>query len=67
VAWLGPRPETIRNFALKHVARELAAKAGVPVCPGSDLMQSTEEAVAAAVAGEEDDAAASQGAEDEGI
>jgi hypothetical protein len=38
----------IHNFALKHVARELAKAAGVPVLEGSGLVTSTEAAVEAA-------------------
>jgi urea carboxylase len=46
--WLGPCAATMRDFALKHVARELAESAGVPVLKGSGLVASPEEAVAAA-------------------
>ena len=33
-----PTPEQIRQFGSKHVARELAARAGVPLVPGSGLL-----------------------------
>ena len=36
--WLGPTAESIRLFGLKHTARELAEKASVPLCPGTDLV-----------------------------
>lgn len=29
IVWLGPSATTLHNFALKHVAREIAEKAGV--------------------------------------
>lgn len=38
----------MHDFALKHVAREIAEAAGVPVLKGSGLVASPEEAVAAA-------------------
>lgn len=41
----GPRAETMRAFGLKHRARELAEKAGVPCVPGTGLLPTLEEAV----------------------
>ncbi|KAH0835743.1 allophanate hydrolase subunit 2-domain-containing protein [Lanmaoa asiatica] len=41
--WLGPRPEVIRAMGLKHEARGLAAKAGLPLVPGSRGLVSTSE------------------------
>jgi urea carboxylase len=38
----------MHDFALKHVAREIAEMAGVPVLKGSGLVESPEAAVAAA-------------------
>ncbi len=35
VAWIGPRPETIRMMGDKANARRVALEAGVPVLPGS--------------------------------
>ncbi|WP_439815076.1 urea carboxylase [Zavarzinia sp. CC-PAN008] len=48
VAFIGPRPEHLREFGLKHRAREIAKASGVPLLPGSDLLASADEAVAAA-------------------
>ncbi|TCP60890.1 urea carboxylase precursor [Rhodovulum bhavnagarense] len=38
IAFIGPRPDHIRAFGLKHVARDLAKAAGVPLLPGSGLL-----------------------------
>jgi len=43
--WLGPTPESMRLFGLKHTARELAEKASVPLCPGTDLVLTKEAAL----------------------
>lgn len=46
IAWVGPSPSSIESFGIKHTARELAAKAGVPIVPGSKgLIENEEEAV----------------------
>ena len=37
IKFIGPRPEHMRAFGLKHTARELAARANAPLLPGSDL------------------------------
>src|SRR5688572_27280022 len=39
IAFVGPTPEQMTAFGLKHTARELAAKAGVPMAPGSGLLE----------------------------
>lgn len=48
IAFVGPTGEQIREFGLKHRARELAAQAQVPMAPGTGLLHSMEEALAAA-------------------
>ena len=48
VKWLGPTPEQIIAFGLKHEARRLAGEAGVPLVPGTDLLASARDAVSAA-------------------
>ncbi|KAK7990729.1 urea carboxylase [Apiospora arundinis] len=43
--FVGPSPESIEQFGLKHTARELATKAGVPVVPGSQgLLRNADDA-----------------------
>lgn len=50
ICFVGPTAETIDAFGIKHIARELADKAGVPIVPGTKgLIQSADEAVAHAV------------------
>ena len=48
IRWLGPTPEQIIAFGLKHEARRLAGDAGVPLVPGTDLLENVEAAVSAA-------------------
>ncbi|NKC12163.1 MAG: urea carboxylase [Gammaproteobacteria bacterium] len=48
IAFCGPTPEQIVQFSLKHISRELCEKSGVPLTPGTGLLESVEEAVAAA-------------------
>ncbi|WP_411828045.1 urea carboxylase [Luteolibacter sp. AS25] len=43
--WLGPTGASMREFGLKHTARDLATAAGVPLCPGTGLVGSLEEAL----------------------
>ncbi len=38
IAFIGPRPEEIRAFGLKHRARELATAQKLPLLPGSGLL-----------------------------
>ncbi len=48
IAFMGPTATQILEFGLKHRARELAAAAGVPMTPGTGLLNSLEQATAAA-------------------
>lgn len=48
IAFVGPTAQQIGEFGLKHRARELAAAAGVPMTPGTALLDSLPEALAAA-------------------
>ena len=50
VAFIGPTPDNIRAFGLKHTARDLAQAYGVPLAPGTDLLTDAEAARAAAEA-----------------
>jgi urea carboxylase len=45
VVFLGPTPDQIRQFGLKHEARALAQANAVPLVPGSDLLDDIETAV----------------------
>ncbi|HEY0266293.1 MAG TPA: biotin carboxylase N-terminal domain-containing protein, partial [Rhizomicrobium sp.] len=46
IVFIGPRPEHIRAFGLKHTAREIAQRAGVPLLPGSGLLENAAHAQA---------------------
>ncbi len=48
LVWLGPTPEQIETFGLKHRARERAVAARMPLAPGTGLLTSADEAVRAA-------------------
>ncbi|PPC75164.1 urea carboxylase [Pokkaliibacter plantistimulans] len=49
IAFVGPTPEQMEDFGLKHRARELAQQADVPMSPGSGLLQSLAQAQQAAL------------------
>lgn len=44
IVFIGPTAAQMRNFGLKHLARELAARIGVALLPGSALLESREDA-----------------------
>ena len=48
IAFIGPTPDNIRAFGLKHTARDLARAQGVPLAPGTDLLTDAAAAEAAA-------------------
>ena len=48
VVFIGPTPENIRTFGLKHSARALAAANGLPLAPGTGLLTGADEAAEAA-------------------
>ena len=48
IAFIGPTPEQLRVFGLKHTARALARQHGVPMLEGTDLLDSLDAALAAA-------------------
>jgi urea carboxylase len=50
IAFVGPTPEQLRVFGLKHTARALAKQHGVPMLEGTDLLENLD---AALKAGEE--------------
>ena len=48
IVFVGPTPDQVRRFGLKHTSREIAEAAGVPLTPGTGLLQSLEDAKSAA-------------------
>jgi urea carboxylase len=48
IAFIGPTPAQMRDFGLKHTARELALAHDVPLLPGSGLLDDVEHALSAA-------------------
>jgi urea carboxylase len=48
ITFIGPHPEHIEAFALKHTARETAKRCGVPLLPGTGLLADLEDALAQA-------------------
>ncbi|ARS51419.1 urea carboxylase [Ectopseudomonas mendocina] len=47
IAFVGPTPEQLRVFGLKHTARALAKQHGVPMLEGTELLESIDAALAA--------------------
>ena len=50
IVFIGPTPQQMRAFGLKHTARELAREANVPLLPGTGLLADAAEALTAAAA-----------------
>src|SRR5205814_2733039 len=48
LVFIGPTPAQMRLFGLKHTARALATKAGVPLLPGTGLLADVDTALAEA-------------------
>ncbi|MBN2982465.1 biotin carboxylase N-terminal domain-containing protein [Cohnella algarum] len=48
IVFIGPEPEQMERFGLKHEARAIAERAGVPLLPGTELIGRIEDAVLAA-------------------
>ncbi|WP_347259216.1 biotin carboxylase N-terminal domain-containing protein, partial [Methylocaldum sp.] len=48
LAFIGPTPDQIRRFGLKHTAREIAEANGVPLLPGTGLLSDVRHALAEA-------------------
>jgi urea carboxylase len=48
LAFIGPTPEQIRQFGLKHTAREIAERSGVSLLPGTGIVADFREAAAGA-------------------
>jgi urea carboxylase len=47
IAFVGPTPQQLRVFGLKHTARALAREQGVPMLEGTDLLADVDAALAA--------------------
>jgi len=47
IAFIGPTPEQLRVFGLKHTARDLARQHGVPLLEGTELLDSLDAALLA--------------------
>ncbi|HVR63326.1 MAG TPA: urea carboxylase, partial [Polyangia bacterium] len=50
LAFIGPTPDQMRAFGLKHTARALAEASGVPLLPGTGILSGVDEALRAAEA-----------------
>jgi urea carboxylase len=48
ITFIGPTPDQMRAFGLKHTARQIASDNRVPLLPGTGLLDTKEEAVSAA-------------------
>jgi urea carboxylase len=48
VVFIGPTPAQMRDFGLKHTARRIASENGVPMLPGTGLLDNVDASLAAA-------------------
>ncbi len=48
IAFIGPTPKHMEAFGLKHTARSMAKAQNVPLLPGTELLESVDEALRAA-------------------
>ena len=48
IVFIGPTPQQMRDFGLKHTAREIAAQNGVPMLPGTGVLKDVDAALKAA-------------------
>jgi urea carboxylase len=48
IVFLGPTPQQMRDFGLKHTARAIARQSGVPLLPGTDLLSGPDQGLAEA-------------------
>ena len=48
IIFIGPKPDNMRTFGLKHSARALATEHGLPLAPGTGLLFDEDEAAGAA-------------------
>ena len=44
ISFIGPTPDQMRRFGLKHTARQIAIDNGAPLLPGTDLINTEDEA-----------------------
>ena len=48
VTFIGPAPDHLRGFGLKHLARDLATASGLPLLPGTGVLSDVDESLEAA-------------------
>ena len=48
IVFIGPTPQQMRDFGLKHTARQIAFDNGVPLLPGSGLLKDLDDALCTA-------------------
>jgi urea carboxylase len=48
ITFIGPTPQQMKSFGLKHTARDIALSCGVPMSPGTGLLDTPEQAIESA-------------------